>query len=114
MSLLCYQCMRLWDRSSYHGCFGPFTAFRSVLLLLKQVYVLASYWGLTRCAPNVADHLWLQTSISNREDGQKAAAAAGLGLAVLAGLSTVSSLAVTAEFVEKVPLLLKVCSSLSQ
>lgn len=56
----------------------------------------------------------MQTSINNREDGQKAAAAAGLGLAVLAGLSTVSKLAVTADFVEKVPLLLKVCGSLLQ
>lgn len=49
-----------------------------------------------------------QTSRSNHEDGQKAAAAAGLGLAVLAGLSTVPRLAVAADFVEKVPLLLKV------
>ena len=67
---------------------------------------------LTRCTPNVADCLWLQTSRSDPEDGQKAAAAAGLGLAVLARLSTAPKLAVTAEFMEKVPLLLKVYSSL--
>lgn len=51
---------------------------------------------------------WLQTSKNSSKDGQKAAAAAGLGLAVLAGLSRVSNLATSVEFVEKIPLLLKV------
>lgn len=50
---------------------------------------------------------WLQTSTPSSEDGQKAVAAAGLGLAVLAGLCRVPTLAMSVEFIEKIPLLLQ-------
>ncbi len=50
----------------------------------------------------------LQASYHSTNDSQRVTAAAGLGLAVLAGLCRVPQLAAANEVVEKTPLFLKV------
>ena len=54
----------------------------------------------------------MQVLYSNNENEQRVIAAAGLGLAVLAGLCRVSQLAAAPEVIEKIPLFLKVHTQL--
>lgn len=54
----------------------------------------------------------MQGLYSNNENEQRVIAAAGLGLAVLAGLCRVSQLAAAPEVIEKIPLFLKVHTQL--
>lgn len=60
-------------------------------------------------------NLWqaLQANNSNGKDIDQTSATVGLGLAVLAGLCRLPELAINTDAVEKIPLLMKVCTSLS-
>lgn len=51
----------------------------------------------------------LQTAVHGKDEQQKSAAAAGLGLAVLSSLCRVQELACHEDVLDKIPLFIKVC-----